>query len=314
MNRTSLCIRMLQLLQARGKMNTTQLANALEVNPRNIREFRKELVLAGYNVEEIKGRYGGYVLNDSLDLPVHKFTDEQKEALSESYKYMRNQKDFKSIDTYLEAMEKIICSSKIQEDSNYYFSDTNSGLDENIKQMINTAQYAIKNGYCVLLSYQSLNDDQPKIFEVEPYEILHYHKSYYLIGFSLLRNDYRMYRFSNQRMFKCEQSTRSFLRDSNFQLKNYIGEHSLIQNDLKEIKLRVYSKGLRLFKEKDWTNKTILGKQYEGYSDYILYMDDLYQFYRNIFSLNDYVEILSPDDVRDEYIQKLKNILHNYQK
>ena len=102
MNRTSLCIRMLQLLQARGKMNTTQLANALEVNPRNIREFRKELVLAGYNVEEIKGRYGGYVLNDSLDLPVHKFTDEQKEALSESYKYMRNQKDFKSIDTYLE--------------------------------------------------------------------------------------------------------------------------------------------------------------------------------------------------------------------
>ena len=47
MNRTNLCIRMLQLLKARGKMNTTQLADALEVNPRNIREFKKELVLAG---------------------------------------------------------------------------------------------------------------------------------------------------------------------------------------------------------------------------------------------------------------------------
>lgn len=70
MNRTNLCIRMLQLLKARGKMNTTQLADALEVNPRNIREFKKELVLAGYNVEEVKGRYGGYILNDQYDLPV----------------------------------------------------------------------------------------------------------------------------------------------------------------------------------------------------------------------------------------------------
>ena len=70
MNRTNLCIRMLQLLKARGKMNTTQLASELEVNPRNIREFKKELVLAGYNVEEVKGRYGGYILNDQYDLPV----------------------------------------------------------------------------------------------------------------------------------------------------------------------------------------------------------------------------------------------------
>ena len=91
MNRTNLCIRMLQLLKARGKMNTTQLATELEVNPRNIREFKKELVLAGYNVEEVKGRYGGYILNDEYDLPVTIFSDEQKDALVQSYKFMRTQ-------------------------------------------------------------------------------------------------------------------------------------------------------------------------------------------------------------------------------
>ena len=95
MNRTNLCIRMLQLLKARGKMNTTQLASELEVNPRNIREFKKELVLAGYNVEEVKGRYGGYILNDQYDLPVTIFSDEQKDASVQSYKFMRTQKDFK---------------------------------------------------------------------------------------------------------------------------------------------------------------------------------------------------------------------------
>ena len=59
MNRTGLTIKMLTLLKARGKMSTKELAEELETNPRNIREFRKELELAGYVVEETRGRYGG---------------------------------------------------------------------------------------------------------------------------------------------------------------------------------------------------------------------------------------------------------------
>ena len=58
MNRAGLCIQMLNLLKARGKMNTNELAQALETNPRNIREFKKELVVAGYNIEYIRGKYG----------------------------------------------------------------------------------------------------------------------------------------------------------------------------------------------------------------------------------------------------------------
>ena len=57
MNRTSLCLQMLMLLKARGKMNTKELASALETNPRNIREFKKDLITAGYNIQEQKGRY-----------------------------------------------------------------------------------------------------------------------------------------------------------------------------------------------------------------------------------------------------------------
>lgn len=258
MNRTNLCIRMLQLLKARGKMNTNQLAALLEVNPRNIREFKKELVLAGYNIEEVKGRYGGYVLNDQYDLPVYIFSDEQKDALIQSYQFMRTQKDFKPLQLYCDAMDKIICSSKISSnDSLHYVSNADLTLDDSVSHMIDKTQQAIQQGLCILLSYQSLQDEKPKEFEVEPYEIIHYHRSYYLIGFSLLRKDYRMYRFSNQRMFKCELSKRHFIRDNHFRLSNYIGEHSLIPLDLKQIQVRVYHKenGLRLFKEKYWGNQ-----------------------------------------------------------
>ena len=318
MNRTNLCIRMLQLLKARGKMNTTQLASELEVNPRNIREFKKELVLAGYNVEEVKGRYGGYILNDQYDLPVTIFSDEQKDALVQSYKFMRTQKDFKPLSLYCDAMDKIIATSKISSNDSLHYMSNSIKLDQKTSTMIDKTQQAINLGLCVLLSYQSLQDETPKEFEVEPYEIIHYHKSYYLIGFSLLRKDYRMYRFSLERMYSCEISSRHFIRDNHFHLSNYIGEHSLIPLDLKQIQVRVYhnENGLRLFKEKYWGNKLQIINKQEGFTDFEFYFefytDDMSNLYQSLFAMTNQVEILQPEDVKSNYVMRVKNILNVY--
>ena len=314
MNRTNLCIRMLQLLKARGKMNTTQLASELEVNPRNIREFKKELVLAGYNVEEVKGRYGGYILNDQYDLPVTIFSDEQKDALVQSYKFMRTQKDFKQLSLYCDAMDKIIATSKISSNDSLHYMSNSIKLDQKTSTMIDKTQQAINLGLCVLLSYQSLQDETPKEFEVEPYEIIHYHKSYYLIGFSLLRKDYRMYRFSLERMYSCEISSRHFIRDNHFHLSNYIGEHSLIPLDLKQIQVRVYhnENGLRLFKEKYWGNKLQIINKQEGFTDFEFYTDDMSNLYQSLFARTNQVEILQPEDVKSNYVMRVKKILNAY--
>lgn len=314
MNRTNLCIRMLQLLKARGKMNTTQLASELEVNPRNIREFKKELVLAGYNVEEVKGRYGGYILNDQYDLPVTIFSDEQKDALVQSYKFMRTQKDFKPLSLYCDAMDKIIATSKISSNYSLHYMSNSIKLDQKTSTMIDKTQQAINLGLCVLLSYQSLQDETPKEFEVEPYEIIHYHKSYYLIGFSLLRKDYRMYRFSLERMYSCEISLRHFIRDNHFHLSNYIGEHSLIPLDLKQIQVRVYhnENGLRLFKEKYWGNKLQIINKQEGFTDFEFYTDDMSNLYQSLFAMTNQVEILQPEDVKSNYVMRVKKILNAY--
>ena len=314
MNRTNLCIRMLQLLKARGKMNTTQLASELEVNPRNIREFKKELVLAGYNVEEVKGRYGGYILNDQYDLPVTIFSDEQKDALVQSNKFMRTQKDFKQLSLYCDAMDKIIATSKISSNDSLHYMSNSIKLDQKTSTMIDKTQQAINLGLCVLLSYQSLQDETPKEFEVEPYEIIHYHKSYYLIGFSLLRKDYRMYRFSLERMYSCEISSRHFIRDNHFHLSNYIGEHSLIPLDLKQIQVRVYhnENGLRLFKEKYWGNKLQIINKQEGFTDFEFYTDDMSNLYQSLFAMTNQVEILQPEDVKSNYVMRVKKILNAY--
>ena len=59
MNKTMLCIELLQLLSAKDIMNKNELADALEINPRNVKEYIKTLQDCGYDIESVRGIYSG---------------------------------------------------------------------------------------------------------------------------------------------------------------------------------------------------------------------------------------------------------------
>ena len=98
------------------------------------------------------------------------------------------------------------------------------------------------------------------------------------------------------------------------QLNNYIGEHSLIPLDLKQIQVRVYhnENGLRLFKEKYWGNKLQIINKQEGFTDFEFYTDDMSNLYQSLFAMTNQVEILQPEDVKSNYVMRVKKILNVY--
>lgn len=57
------------ILYTRDIMSIKELAEELDTNPRNIPEFRKELEAAGYPIETVSGRYGGYRLKKTDFFP-----------------------------------------------------------------------------------------------------------------------------------------------------------------------------------------------------------------------------------------------------
>ena len=69
MNRVSLCIQMLLLLNTHKRLSIAELASLLETNPRNIIEFKKELETAGYAINTYIGKYGGYELDKTKIIP-----------------------------------------------------------------------------------------------------------------------------------------------------------------------------------------------------------------------------------------------------
>ncbi|MFN8526017.1 MAG: YafY family protein [Chloroflexota bacterium] len=72
----------LELLQARGQMRASELAEILEVDVRSIRRYVATLQSLGIPVEGERGRYGGYRLSPGYRLPPLMFSDDEALAVT----------------------------------------------------------------------------------------------------------------------------------------------------------------------------------------------------------------------------------------
>lgn len=69
MSKISNVLTMLEYLSSGKKYSIAELSERLEVTPRMVRVYKEELEKAGIFIETIKGPYGGYVLNQNINVP-----------------------------------------------------------------------------------------------------------------------------------------------------------------------------------------------------------------------------------------------------
>ncbi len=69
MSKISNVLAMLEYLSSGKKYSIAELSEKLEVTPRMIRVYKDEIEKAGIYIDTIKGPYGGYVLNQNINVP-----------------------------------------------------------------------------------------------------------------------------------------------------------------------------------------------------------------------------------------------------
>ena len=69
MSKISNVLTMLEYLSSGRKYSIQELSKKLEVSPRMIRVYKDEIEKAGIYIDTIKGPYGGYVLNQNINVP-----------------------------------------------------------------------------------------------------------------------------------------------------------------------------------------------------------------------------------------------------
>ena len=90
MSKISNVLTFLTLLQSGRKYSISELAQELEVSERMIRVYKEDLEKAGIYIDTIMGPYGGYVLNQSIRLPMRKFKSKDAQLLD---KYIEQETD-----------------------------------------------------------------------------------------------------------------------------------------------------------------------------------------------------------------------------
>ena len=109
MGKTSATIKLIQILSSRGDyVNSQDLADMLETNPRNIKEYIKEAEECGYVIESLKGVYGGYRLSRSSTMPSIKLTSDEKKALVDANEFLMKKNDFVNSQLFSLAIGKVL--------------------------------------------------------------------------------------------------------------------------------------------------------------------------------------------------------------
>ena len=112
MGKTSNCLKMLQILSSGRVYKGQELADILETNVRNIAEYRTELEKAGYYIEGIPGKYGGYRLITQSVIPTVRLNEAEQRALSSGAEYLKSRNDFPYSSDYEKAMGKVFAAVK----------------------------------------------------------------------------------------------------------------------------------------------------------------------------------------------------------
>ena len=294
MNRTALCIQMLNLLKSRGLMSREALAAELQTNIRNISEFRKELEMAGYYIESISGKYGGYQLMENTLLVVPRLDTVEEQALQEAALYLKSHPDFRYQKTFQAALDKINAGTYQSRLTPDVYLREQGMLSEEMQELLGLCEQAIQTHYEIILNYKSMRYKRFETVRMHPYEILHYQHAYYCLGYSLKAKDYRIYKFSEERMQACTISNNRFTKDTDFRLRDYIGEGSLIKGQIYELELEITGEEAYLIAEQPpgmhhqmkWVNEETLYCH--------LFMEGEVAIRMFLLSLGEHVKILAP--------------------
>lgn len=182
MSKVSNMLTMIELLNTGRKYSIKELSQELEVSERMIRVYKEELDKCGIYVDTIKGPYGGYVLNQSVRMPLRKFNKKDFELLNK-YIELESDMDLKNKLVILQDKIRGVYIGSKQEENELNLKD------ETLKKY-NILTRAIKEKRKVKIKYYSYGKGENTRI-IDPANMFLFQDGWYCAAFCELRKDIR---------------------------------------------------------------------------------------------------------------------------
>lgn len=193
MSKISNVITMIELLQSGKKYSVKELSQKLEVSERMIRLYKEDLEKAGIYVDTIMGPYGGYVLNQSVRIPIRKFRIKDSKILD---KYIKLEKDIKTKNELILLQDKIkgVYTGSNQENAELELTSDN-------KEKYNILTRGIKEKRKVKIIYYSYGKGENERI-IDPIEMFLFQDGWYCAAFCESKQDIRHFEIKRIREYK----------------------------------------------------------------------------------------------------------------
>lgn len=306
---------MLVLLKTRKKMSRRELANKLEVDVRQISRYKEALCMAGINIKEERGRYGGYSIDKESSLIAVGLSEDEAIALKLGINYLERgtfplKEDFNSgilkiLADYGKDNDKFCnnCAVAQHKRINRY--------NINLKDKWKIVNNSISNKKKIKIRYSNMNDEE-MVRVIHPYGIYIYEGASYIVAFCEYRNEVR--NFKLVRILNLEELDEDF-KDDDFDVKSYLKRRIGIYSDTNkyDIKLKIHYPYAKCFKEHIWVEKD----QFEDYKEegYIIYnglIEGKPDIVKWILEMGSSCEVLEPKEIKDAVMEECKKIIKLY--
>lgn len=311
MNKTAACVKLIEILYGLDDyVNTKTLADLLNTNPRNIREYFKEIESLGYVIDSSKGLYGGYrILKDDM-LPQIELSLEEKNVLDKAL-FKLNEIEFEDyknivpiIGKFLLSNDKKICPLRMID---RYPSNMSK---EDIIYRYDIIKDAITEQYKLKINYLNMSEKEVS-HTIYPYKLFMYNGYYFLLAFNEVKDDYQFYKLD--RITLLENLKMRFSKNSSYNESDFLDEFGIKKNDEyyhievelknlnKVIKNHIYGKNQKI--DIIDNNTSILSVDLQNKNSIMAF----------ILSFGNNAKVLKPDWLINDIKDMLYNMLERYE-
>lgn len=289
------------LLLQRDKITAPELAERFEVSRRTINRDIEDICKAGIPLVTTQGYGGGISIADGYKIEKSFFTNDELQAVMTALKGI----DSVAKDSYsAKILDKLSAVESRLNIDDTIIIDLASHYKEPLTEKIELIKMAIQSGNKISFNYHSEKGDGVRI--IEPYKIVFKWSSWYVFGYCIDRNDYRLFKLN--RLSGLKVNLEHFdKREVPIDLLEFNDYFDTINFSLKA--LFESSEKYRLIDEYGTDS-------FNENSDGRLYFERDFVSYQNmrewVFSFGDKVTVLAPDRLRDDIVLNAKNILDKH--
>lgn len=314
-SKISNAIRMAILLQSRGKMKIKDIANELGVKEKQVRNYRKDLEMAGIYISSEQGPYGGYTLMSNGNLLDLNLSLEELSVIDLGLEQLKYNKYIysKEVELVVDKIKAVTNMRKgLEGNMNYLLVEPKANYDFNEeKNKWKDLKVAFITKRKVKIHYLSLTSGLSCRI-VHPYGLYQYKSDMYMAAYCEKRNKVIDFKVCRIKEYEVVQERFEVLESFNWHdyCKNCIG---IYKDGEISLKLKIKYPLSQVVSEKVWVDNQKITKNEEDNS--IIFEANMKGFVEIkswVLSMGSSVEVLEPPELKEEIKKEIQNLKKMY--